>query len=58
MKRSTCQHLITLFAIVSLIAFEGCKKEKDTPPVADLNQHYANAIDEAMITEDIERIDT
>ncbi len=58
MKTLTSPRLITLFAIVSLIALEGCKKEKDTPPVADLNQLYANAIDDAMITEDIERIDT
>lgn len=58
MKRLTCQHLIAFFAIISLIALEGCKKEKDTPAVTDLNQLYANAIDDAMITEDIERIDT
>ncbi|WP_315820958.1 hypothetical protein [Paraflavitalea speifideaquila] len=59
MKRLTCQHLITLFAILSLIALEGCRKDKDIlPPVPDLNQLYANAITDAMITENIESIDT
>lgn len=58
MKKLTRQLLIALFAIASLIAFEGCKKDKDVPAVTDLNQLYANAISDAMITEDIERIDT
>lgn len=58
MKRSTNQSLLTLFAIVSLIAFESCKKDADQPAVTDLDQLYANAITDAMVTEDIERIDT
>lgn len=58
MKRSTNQSLLTLFAIVSLIALEGCKKDTDQPAVTDLDQLYANAITDAMVTEDIERIDT
>lgn len=58
MKNLKCQHLIALLAIVSLTALEGCKKDMDNPPAADLNQLYATAIDDAMITEDIERIDT
>lgn len=36
--QSTNQSLLTLFAIVSLIAFESCKKDADQPAVTDLDQ--------------------
>ncbi|AXY74225.1 hypothetical protein D3H65_09670 [Paraflavitalea soli] len=58
MKRLTSQHVLALFAIVSLIILEGCRKDIDMPVAPDLNQLYATAIDDAMITENIERIDT
>lgn len=58
MKRPTGLRSLSLFAMLSLIILEGCKKENDTPAAPDLNQLYANAIDDAMITENIERVDT
>lgn len=57
MKNQTSRRLL-LLAMVSILTFAACKKEKDTPGTSDLNQLYANAIDDAMITESTERIDT
>ncbi|NML24003.1 hypothetical protein HHL16_24190 [Pseudoflavitalea sp. G-6-1-2] len=60
MKRLTSQCFVALFAIVSLLTLEGCKKDMDNPepPAPDLNQLYANAIADGMIAENSERIDT
>ncbi len=58
MKRLTSHHLVAIFAVVSIIILEGCKKDMGSPAAPDLNQLYANAITDAMVTEGIERIDT